>query len=227
MVGDRRAGFNSHRRKGEILSADKRSVATDALETLGTIITEAEKRDAIHLAVDNVVAGHTLRPGEDVGFLPDGTVGICDKPLGIVDPFLKTLVKKGERFWIVIYPRKITSLRHVWAHPDFPEDRTEPVKAKAVEISTEDAKQASEKWLREFAATADCPGYEDLIVAATGGHLVDVGYGMSYENDGEYLYFAGRDAHGEIPSEFWDHVEIVTGKKIDESKRASYFSCSC
>ena len=35
---------------------DKRKVSTDALDTLGSIITPAEKRDAIHLAVEPVQA---------------------------------------------------------------------------------------------------------------------------------------------------------------------------
>lgn len=61
------------------MTADKRTVATDALETLGMIITESEKRDAIHPAVEPAMAAHTLRPGEDVGFI-DGGVGVCDKP---------------------------------------------------------------------------------------------------------------------------------------------------
>jgi hypothetical protein len=101
------------------MSSDNRTVATDALETLGTIIGENEKRDAIHLAVEPAVAGHYLRPGDHVGFLNGGTLGICDNPLGIVDPFLKSNVKTGQRFWLVLYPRGITSLRHVWTHPAF------------------------------------------------------------------------------------------------------------
>lgn len=36
------------------MSADKRTVATDALETLGMIHLKPEARDAIHLAVDPV-----------------------------------------------------------------------------------------------------------------------------------------------------------------------------
>ena len=63
-------------------TADKRQLATDALKTLGTIIGDGEKRDAIHLAVEPVVAAETLRPGEDVGFV-EGGVGGCADPVGI------------------------------------------------------------------------------------------------------------------------------------------------
>jgi len=102
-------------------NGDKRSVATDALETLGTIIDDKAGRDAIHLAVEPVIAAMHLNPGEDVGLLPDGRASKSDNPLGIVDPFLKGVVFPGERFWLVVYPRQITSLRHVWSHPAFPE----------------------------------------------------------------------------------------------------------
>jgi len=102
-------------------NGDKRSVATDALETLGTIISSKEKRDAIHLAVENAVAAHTLYAGQDVG-LEEGKATIhAAKLLGIVDPFVKGPIHTGQRFWLVVYPRQIHSLRHVWTHPDFPE----------------------------------------------------------------------------------------------------------
>ena len=100
---------------------DKRSVATDALETLGTIITDKEKRDAIHLAVENAVAAHTLYAGQDVGLVEGMATVHAEKLLGIVDPFVKGPIQRGERFWLVVYPRQIHSLRHVWTHPDFPE----------------------------------------------------------------------------------------------------------
>jgi hypothetical protein len=107
------------------MSADNRSTHTDALATLGTIINAGEKRDAIHLAVEPVIAGERLVPGEHI-FLRDGkaygnTGATGQNLLGIVDPFLTVPVAKGERFWLIVYPRQITSLRHVWAHPDFPE----------------------------------------------------------------------------------------------------------
>ena len=189
-------------------SADERSVTTDALETLGTIITEAEKRDAIHLAVENVVAAEELNPGDHVGLVQGGKAGTCDSPVGIVDPFLIRPVLPGERFWLVVYPRKITSLRHVWTHPAFdgPGDDQAP----------RCSKEESEAWLRAFVARSDCPDYETVVAVATG-------YGHQW--DDEYLYFSGRDAHGEIPPEFWDHVENVTGRK--GLSRAKWFSCAC
>ncbi|OJW21219.1 MAG: hypothetical protein BGO49_24715 [Planctomycetales bacterium 71-10] len=195
------------------MTADKRTVTTDALETLGSIITESEKRDAIHLAVDNVVAAHTLRPGEDVGFLSDGTVGTCDTPVGIVDPFLKTTVKKGERFWIVVYPRQITSLRHVWTHPAFPEV-PEVAGLSAVEAKATPRSQ-SEQWLRDYAEGIPVD-YDELMENA-----------KSYLEHGEYWHEGDRFDGEFIPLEFWNHYEAVTGTSVPESKRGSFFSCAC
>lgn len=195
------------------MAADKRTVSTDALETLGTIIDESAGRDAIHLAVEPAVAAHKLKPGEDVGRMDDGTYGDSESPVGIVDPFLKSSVKKGQRFWLVVYPRQITSLRHVWTHPAF--DSEQPKAGDVVMVAR--SRESSEAWLRRFCDEASCPGYEQVIAKAV-------------ENDSwssEYLHFQGQDAHGEIPPEFYDHLEVVTGIKVPESERATYFSCSC
>lgn len=191
--------------------SDKRSVSTDALETLGTIIDEKAGRDAIHLAVEPAVAAQKLFPGQDVGFV-EGGVGPCTNPLGIVDPFLKAPVQQGEKFWLVVYPRQITSLRHVWTHPAFGD------------APFQDKRATSESWLRKFIATADCPSYETVVAVVMAGRVDLHGYGDCY-NDGEYLHFNGNDAHGDIPPEFWDHMEVVTGKQITE--RSAHFSCSC
>lgn len=106
-------------------SADVRSVSTDALETLGLIHFRPEKRDAIHLTVEPIEAGEPLDPAQHIGIAEDGKAYGSDnttiKNIGIVDPFLNRPVKAGERFWLVVLPRRITSLRHVWSHPDFPE----------------------------------------------------------------------------------------------------------
>lgn len=104
------------------MSADKRSVATDALAVLGTLIDESVGRDAIHLAVEPVIAGEQLFAGQHIGII-DGKAyssNVNLKKVGIVDPFLTGGVPRGARFLLVVFPRQITSLRHVWEHPDFP-----------------------------------------------------------------------------------------------------------
>jgi hypothetical protein len=106
--------------------SDQRTVDTDALATLGTIIDDRAKRDAIHLAVIPAFAGHQLSPGRRVSFhrgvaYEDEQIH-GDVVVGIVDPFLVNDVSKGERFWLVLLPRTIQSLRHVWSHPAFPDE---------------------------------------------------------------------------------------------------------
>jgi hypothetical protein len=106
------------------MTADNRSVFTDALETLGTIIDDTQKRDAIHLAVEPVQADEKLYPGQHIGLKHNGKAGITGIPSGIVDPFLSGPVFPDQWFWLVVFPRKITSLRHVWTHPAFDEKKS-------------------------------------------------------------------------------------------------------
>lgn len=113
------------------MSADTRSPVTDALETLGMIHFKPEARDAIHLAVEPVIASRAFVPGQRIGIIdgkayPEGFVLMGKKvPYhGIVDPFLPSYgVAEGESFWFVMAPRMVKSLRHVWEHPDFPEGK--------------------------------------------------------------------------------------------------------
>lgn len=195
---------------------DKRKVSTDALETLGTIITDKEKRDAIHLAVIPAKAGELLGRGNYIN-MKDGVAMKAHNGLGIVDPFVADVIQPGEWFWMVLRPRTITSLRHVWSHPDLPD---EPIAGSAPSVNM----TASEAWLRNFIEGADCPSYEVTIASALGRYSDPDGDCSGY-NDGESLHFSGWDAHGEIPPEFWVHLEIVTGQKV--TSRPSYFSCSC
>lgn len=190
---------------------DKRSVTTDALETLGKIISANEKRDAIHLAVEPVKAGTVLNPGQHIT-VKDGIAypAAMGRGLGIVDPFLLTHVDVGQRFWFVMYPRMVHSLRHVWTHPAFAD---EPVQ---VSLQPVVDKAASEQWLKDFCTSADCPGYHAVM-----GWIEN----PSGWSPGEYMHFDGMDAHGEIPPEFWKHVEIVLGQKPQYTP--DHFSCSC
>lgn len=172
----------------------------DAQQSIGEILVGEARRDAVHFALLPIKAARHLAPGAHVGVDQDGKATNDGPHLGIVDPFLKVMVQPGQRFWLFLYPNTITSLRHVWEHPHF---QAEPDAS---------AKAVSEKWLRDFCDNSDCPGYETVIAAAL-------------ENDDpNYLHF-GEDASGSIPHEFWEHVEVVTGKNV--RARPHSFSCSC
>ena len=219
------------------MSVVKHTPSTDALDTLGSVITPAEKRDAIHLAVEPVRAAETLRPGDHVGFLADGSVGLKDKnTIGIVDPFLTRPVKKDEWFWRVVYPREITSLRHVWSHPAFTDEVERPhvpypmpdlaaqdpvprpftvPRPEKVRSLEEDETEKSRQWIERFANGLSL-GYEDLMQGAS-----------DYLDCGDYLN-RGSLLEGEyVPDEFWDHYQVVKKEKVDENDRGSFFTCSC
>jgi hypothetical protein len=203
------------------MSADKRSTSTDALETLGTIIDETGRRDAIHLAVEPVVAGETLRPGDDVGFLPDGTAGTnASTLLGIVDPFLKAKVKKGQRFWLVVYPRKITSLRHVWEHPAFHPSlgaQADVVDVVRPRISKRDAVA----WFQVFSKRHRI----DYYTALQAGRDWVESEEYFTQQDSESLRSAMEDDSTRV--EFWENFEVITGLKVAEDRKGIVFSCSC
>lgn len=192
------------------MSADKRSVSTDALETLGTLIDEHQKRDAIHLAVLPAEAGMRLHAGQDVALVDGKAVTGAGKAVGIVDPFLKTRVEIGERFWLVIYPRVITSLRHVWSHPDLEDEtgaRPEPV---AEPVGT----AAAMATLSSFAESAGL-SVQGMIEAA-----------RDYKERGNWVTL-GHSSFDGVGDEFWSAYDIVTGESTPPDQRENFFSCSC
>lgn len=213
------------------MSGDKRSVVTDALAVLGTIITgKGVGRDAIHLAVEPAIAGMKLHPGDDVGVADglawrDGFAKV--KTVGIVDPFLKRAVQEGEEFLLVVYPRQITSLRHVWSHPDFPEGAPEKIVVeKIVEVhvaAKETDVDRAKKRLQELAdeLTGECLDLRVYMEGLNNGYWCD---GGRWEGGGY-----GKQAP---PQEAFDLYAIVQGRraygesKIDDSD-SWHFSCSC
>ncbi len=190
---------------------DSRSVSTDALETLGTIHERDEHRDAIHIAVEPVEAGESLKPGEhitiDRGIATGTTIG---NGIAIVDPYLVDHVQTGQRFWALLYPRTIKSLRHVWSHPGLPD---EPA------LGAFSAKSEAEAWIRQH---ADAMG---------------LSYGALLEFAGTWLEGDGWDGYRCSDSEherdtfdaagFWPRYALVTGKSVPEDKRHSFFTCAC
>ena len=86
---------------------------------IGKLLTEAGGRDAVHVAIAPTTAPCELQPGQHVnqdGYPENPEV----RTVGIVDPFLREPVRKGERFWLFLYPNSVTSLRHEWTHPAYP-----------------------------------------------------------------------------------------------------------
>lgn len=179
---------------------------------LGEIIEGEQERDAIHIAVAPMTAGETLGPGQHVGLVADGVIGDSQKPIGIVDPFLATPVKAGQRCWLFLYPNTITSLRHDWTHPAF-------VEVAISRASVEDErKAASRAWLTDFAASLEL-SYEQLMDSLS-----------RYILDGSYhtLPFDTPERVWDERELMWRHFEIVSGVHVgDEMLSEAPFSCAC
>jgi len=179
----------------------------NALETIGTILAEEGHRDAIHVATLCVEAKVKLNPGQDCGI-----TGTTDNPVGIVDPFLKHPVEVGQKFWLCIYPRTVTSLRHVWGHPKIPHDGVGRVTLDQVQ---DDEAKMSEEWIKNYA---------DRI--GVGYHILMTGADDKIRYD-DYLVQGGTLEGVSTDPEFWKHYEIVRGVTVDEDKKENFFSCSC
>jgi hypothetical protein len=186
--------------------SNARKVSTDALETLGQIIDETQKRDAIHIAVLPIVAAERLHAGQDVGITAGGASTKVNH-VGIVDPFLKVPVHPGQRFWLLLYPRMVTSLRHVWSHPAFTDDETAP--------DPRGAKSLAEATVRAMADEAGI-SYEEMLESA-----------REFAKSQDYRCDGGRWEGVYAGDDFWNAYEIVTGEKVDEDKRGGIFTCSC
>jgi hypothetical protein len=83
---------------------------SDTAKLVGRLVEGDPGRDAIHVAVIPMLAVRQMQPGEHLAN-------------GIVDPFLKVPVQPGQRYWLFLYPGTVASLRHVWTHPAFSDER--------------------------------------------------------------------------------------------------------
>mgnify|MGYP001566110368 CR=1 FL=1 len=168
---------------------------------LGELINSEQPRDAIHIAIAPVVSDILLKPGDKIALVENSLTKVSKngKHIGIVDPFLEKQIEPGEWFWMLLFPQTITSLKHEWTHPSF----------------LDNSMSESEKWIREFADSVGL-GYQTLLDGADNW--------IKYE---EYLCFGGLLEGYAVPDEFWTHYENITKQKIEESKKDSFFTCSC
>lgn len=176
---------------------------------LGQIITEPQNRDAIHIAVTPMSSDDKVFPGEHVGILPNGKASATVHPLvGVVDPFLRSVIYPGKQFWLMLYPQTITGLRHEWTHPAFPDNKPDKMSAPATAVLS--AKEQSEAWLFDVAEKCGV-NYMQMMHAAERGDYIYMGQNERY-----------KDAYD--CNEFVKHFKIVTGK---EPLSDMPFSCSC
>lgn len=180
---------------------------------LGKLITTTVHRDAIHIAVAPVEAATTLQPGQHVTVVDGKAYGGPGKQVGIVDPFLMSMIKPGEKFYLFLYPNTILSLRHEWVHPAFPET-TQPEK------SFDKAK--AEEWLRDYAAKVRPYDAE--------GRGKDYAYRQFIEDAKEGdIFYHGRDCHGlydvDDANELFENLSIVLGYRVNGDSFS--YSCSC
>lgn len=233
------------------MSNQKHTVSTDALDTLGTCpIPENSGRDAIHLAVEPVIcgplplmAGTRIKLAEGTHIkgqaIPCKVTMDGDDATGIVDPFIKGWVKPGQQFWFVVLPRTITSLRHVWSHPAFPEDAVSVYVDTSESVSNADMTRFLDEvtsrgsvpppdpeqsmavaWLKDYCANHLTERY-DYIMAGAKQHL-ETGDYLYGENDAGKFDHVDLDVYG-----FWEHYVKATKTEVPEQDRHSFFSCSC
>ncbi len=174
---------------------------------LGHIITDHQERDAAHIAVAPIIAAASMSPGEHVGLSDEGSaVPNHPRPIGVIDPFLRDRVRKGEKCWLFMYPNTITSLCHEWEHPAF-----------AKQEAKKQSRSESEIWMRHWAVCHMGEDYygmrsedEAFARAINAGHTLSVG--------------PHEDARDHIDDEWWSHWEKITGQA---GKRDESFSCGC
>lgn len=185
---------------------------------LGTTPDKSAQRDAIHVAIIPIVAAENLKPGQHVRVEADYRAHALydwykdpakyENAVGIVDPFLKHPVTKGETFWLLLYQNTIKGMRHHWQHPTFPDG-----------LDRKDIK-SSEDWLRNFATLYYGANYD-------GNHFADrpdEAYKamMDDASDG-HICFGLDDYPQHLCEEFWEHYANVTGRRFV----TGYFRCAC
>ncbi len=182
---------------------------------LGQLIAGDAHRDAIHIAIAPVIAAESLKPGDRIGFVKGSTETVlrtasAEDTIGIVDPFLPRPVTRGVRFYMLLLPNTITSLRHEWTHPAFPNAAT----------SSPADRDASVKWITDF-ATEIKQDYDSIMHAAR--NYAETG-DSTYDNSEAYK----RGESWQKWPEFWKHYEVITGVKInDDEWEDCPFTCSC
>jgi hypothetical protein len=175
---------------------------------LGELLKGGEERDAIHIAILPVTAHTYIPAGAQIFIRPDLTAILSGKSNAVADPFLKEQIRPGEKFYALLNPYTIESLRHEWVHKDFPNQNSPAEIEKSLEWMKVYADEMGEdSWGGKMDVDTLLRGADDWI------------------KDGDYLRW-GFDTDY-IEDEFWKHYEIIRGVVVPDNKREDFFSCSC
>jgi len=163
-----------------------------------------------------------------------------------VEPVQAVLpLKAGDRFWVVLYPGMVRSLRHVWMHPDIPMQEVEPLSAVARVEHSHQEQAESRSWLEAFCKENgfDLGGLAAMAYSLAegkhhstspllvGGETIPTQYGATWAADEECLLVYGpsrsADFHGELDPAVWHHLEVMLGIQLPEARKIKRLSCSC
>ena len=171
--------------------------------------------DAVHIAVFQAEAQMRMKAGDNV----DKTGYPASPFVGIVDPYLKSTVEVGEKFWVFLYPRTITGLRHTWTHPAFLDEDLERFDAIHMRSGREarDPEGISQRYMENLASKLDpwtSPCSADALVEAA----------TRYLERGDYLNVGLGDVQS-MPDDFWSHYSALTGRIVSPGDQGDFFTC--
>jgi hypothetical protein len=166
---------------------------------LGKIIEGEQDRDAIHIAVAPVFAYVPLNPGEHIGFI--------DIQTNRVSSFKTKKIGIVDPF--LTKQVKVGEQFWMFLYPNtITSLRHDWIHPDFDNVRIENVKARA--WITEWANR----------------------YGLSYDDamrmGQKQDFFIGEVCYDNIPEEFWNNFEILTGTKIDEETReTTHFHCAC
>lgn len=140
-------------------SNQKDEAVINKKNVLGKHPEELGVKDAIHVAIVSVRAAQLLQPGQRCTMNEFNEAVAHPKGEGVVDPFLRHAVTRGENFQFLLDQTEVPNVRHMWDHPkiSFAAPTRPPVMNKTIEHAAQlfgvtyqqimaDAAYAVEKW---------------------------------------------------------------------------------
>lgn len=228
-----------------------RNPALDATANLGQIHTQTHQLDAVHVAVfqgtisEDGNHSYELQAGSHVkldlnGYLIPAS-GKSDS-IGIIDPFIVDQYETpfdsfqgGEKVYVLLWPGAITSLRHVWSLPGFPDLPVET----SVQEHIQSLKLEEDSKVLECIKTTVNNTTTDVEEAFKRVSEFAETIGLSYKKlmehasikttDDDHYYVGDAECEGmSIYSKFWEDYNLLTASKYNPDKwGGNFISCSC